>query len=109
VICEQGITFWNFFIKLLQTKRLFNSKGIRWNEPKSEAKNSSDGLKASVSFSCDGLRMWTLYPSGYQYVVANEGFVISEAYSGMDNFPGTIVYYFEVTRIATNINNSKMQ
>jgi hypothetical protein len=88
-----------FFIKLLQTKRLYNSKGIRWNGAKSEAKISWDGLKASVS-KCDWFPT-LFYSTDWQYVFANKGFVVSEAYSGKDNFPGTIVYYFEVTHMAT--------
>jgi hypothetical protein len=67
-------------------------KGIRWNGAKSEGEISWDGLTASVKYQ---------WPSDWQYVFVNKGFVISEAYSRKGNFPGTIVYYFEVTQIAT--------
>jgi hypothetical protein len=93
---RRDINVWTFLIKLLQTKRLINSKGIRWNGAKSEAKISWDGLKARIRSD-----WFPFYFSYWQYVFANKGFVISEAYSRKDNFPGTIVYYFEVTQIAT--------
>jgi hypothetical protein len=40
----------------------------------------------------------------WQYVFANKGVAISKAYSRKrkDNFPGSTVYYFEITQIATN-------
>jgi hypothetical protein len=90
------IKVWHFHCKALnnyvkcnifKTKRLCNPKGIRWVETKNKAKISEDGLKATS----------TADRYSRQYVLSEKGFAISGEDCRKDNFPGTIIYYFEVT------------
>jgi hypothetical protein len=91
VLYRSCLEFLHLFFKV---KRLMNSKGNHWVSTESNVKISWDKLK--VSTRCD----WLGVPADYKwkYVFAKKGFVISEACSRKDNFPGTIVNYFEVTR-----------
>jgi hypothetical protein len=71
---------------MVKSKKLANSKGIVWSGTKTKASISEFGLKATGN-------------GDYQYVFATEGFAVSGKQCRKDNFPfpGTIVFYYEVT------------
>jgi hypothetical protein len=78
----------NIFLK---TIRLKNSTGNRWKTSKTLAKISEDGLKATDNCCME-----------YTFVYASQGFSILGETLRKDDFPGTIVYYFEVTQMQAN-------
>jgi hypothetical protein len=47
----------------------------------------------------DGLQVDSIAP--FLHVFAEKGFAISGALCRKDNFPGTIMYYYEVTHMAS--------
>jgi hypothetical protein len=72
-----------------QSKRLRNPEQNAWNNSSTNAIISFNGLQASD------------YREHLSIVFANKGFSISgELARKEDNFPGTIMYYFEVTKIS---------
>jgi hypothetical protein len=81
-----------FFKTLLKTKRLCNPEENRWSRSTTKARIAPNGLKASAK--------------GYhQCVFAEKGFLISGAdcrRQSADNFPGTILYYYEVRLMGTS-------
>jgi hypothetical protein len=70
-----------------QSKRLRNPDENGWEVSNTGAIISSNGLLDS--------RNTGAYPN----IFAKKGFPISDELSRTDNFPGTIVYYFEVTNL----------
>jgi hypothetical protein len=72
-----------------QTKRLKNPEQNCWEVANTDAIISSNGLCAS-----DNTGDW-------QNVYAKKGFPITGELSRTDSFPGTILYYFEVTNMST--------
>jgi hypothetical protein len=73
-----------------QSKRLGNPKQNGWEVSNTDAiiSSNSNGLLAS-----DNTGAWL-------NVFAKKGFPITGQLSRTDNFPGTILYYFEVTIIS---------
>jgi hypothetical protein len=71
----------------LKSKIVANPKGIVWNGANTAAVISKCGLKVSGNREDE------------EWVFATEGYAISWEQCRKDNFqfPGTIVYYFEVT------------
>jgi hypothetical protein len=69
--------------------RVQNPKANRWTGAK--VKISGNGLKASTRAN----------PFKY-YLVAEKGFIISPEHCRKDNFPGTILYYYEVTKMKSS-------
>jgi hypothetical protein len=69
-----------------QSKRFGNSVGNGWSRSNPEITISNCGLNASRN------------PNGFlfQNVYAEKGFPISGQNSREDNFPGTILYYYEI-------------
>jgi hypothetical protein len=89
---------------LIKCKRLQNPKGNGLCRPKTKVKISSDGLKAK-----------NINQNEWHYVFAKKGFAVSGVHSRPDNYPGTILYYFEVKLIqmtsfnwSVNLNFSNM-
>jgi hypothetical protein len=80
--------FKNLFKLNLKSKRLRNPAQNSWNDSKTNAMISFNGLYAS-----DNTGNWL-------NIIANKGFTISGKDCRMDKFPGTIVRYFEVTKLA---------
>jgi hypothetical protein len=70
---------------VFESKRLVNPIGNRLNQANCKVKISPDGLKANSN-----------EKNGWQYVFAEQAFCISGEKFWTDNFPGTIMYYFEV-------------
>jgi hypothetical protein len=64
-------------------KRLRNSHGNHWNGTHTTATVAADGLNVSIT-------------NGFPNVLAEQPFPISGPLSRMDEFPGTILYYYEV-------------
>jgi hypothetical protein len=69
-------------ICFLQSKRIQNPEGIEW----------TDGIFASGLQADSGFMAWTFF--------ADMGFAISPKQCRHDNFPGTIVYYYEITKMS---------
>jgi hypothetical protein len=59
---------------------------------KNEATISEDGLKANS----------TAEQNRRQFVFAEKGFAISGEDCRKDKFPGTIIYYFELTKVSSS-------
>jgi hypothetical protein len=72
-----------------QSKRLCNPEKNGWKVPNTDAIISSNGLLA-----CYNTGEW-------HNVFSKKGFPISGELCRKDNFPGTILYYFEVTQISS--------
>jgi hypothetical protein len=70
-----------------------NPAGNAWNSTKTKAQISPDGLGAISSKTSN---------DGWQNVFALERFGISAAQCRQDFYPGTILYYFEVTRMSSS-------
>lgn len=71
-----------------QSKRLMNPQQNEWEVSNTGAIISFNGLCVSVNTGFE------------QHVFARQGFPISGELCRPDNFPGTVVYYFEVATIA---------
>jgi hypothetical protein len=67
-----------------KTKRVRNPHANRWNKNNTTAKVAADGLHVSS------------YTLGSPNVFAEQPFLISGPQCRMDEFPGTILYYYEV-------------
>jgi hypothetical protein len=72
-------------ITIFKGKIVANPRGIVWDGSNTAASISECGLKA-INNTDDS-----------QWVFATEGYAISGEQCRKENFPGTIVYYFEVT------------
>jgi hypothetical protein len=75
-------------LRLIMSKRLQNPHGNGLFRPKTKAKISSNGLKAN-----------NVHQNEWHYVFAQKGLAISGVDARLDNYPGTILYYFEVKLI----------
>jgi hypothetical protein len=67
----------------IKTKRVRNPHGNHWDRNNTRATIAADGLHVYVS-------------RGRQTVYAEQSFPISGLLSRVDEFPGTILYYYEV-------------
>jgi hypothetical protein len=74
-------------------------KGNQWNRGKTKATISPDGMNASYQ---RGWLMGWIFPTKWQwqYIFAAKGFPISGEHFPMEQFAGTIAYYFEVTKMS---------
>jgi hypothetical protein len=70
----------------IQSKRVRNPEQNGWEVSKTDAKISSNGLVAS--------HITKFY---WESIYAKKGFPITGELTRTDNFPGTILYYFEVS------------
>jgi hypothetical protein len=70
-------------LKLVKTKRVHNPHGNRWKGTNTTATIEADGLSVSNKF-------------GAPSVFAEQSFPISVPHCRMDEFSGTILYYYEV-------------
>jgi hypothetical protein len=74
----------------LKSKRLRNPKQNGWTEPRKEGPLTSQLHASNNSNDVDGgITVWS-----------EKGFPISGKLSRKDDFPGTIIYYYEVAAIA---------
>jgi hypothetical protein len=79
----------------LKGVRLGNPRGNGWNKSNTKAIISEDGLQANSSAEQE-----------YQFVYAEKGFGIHWRYSRKVNFPGTILYYFEIPQMSSSADRS---
>jgi hypothetical protein len=77
-------------MNIFKVKKLGNPKENVWNGTNRNATISADGLQASK-----GTSEWL-------NLSASKGFAISVEQCRMDHFPGTILYYFEVTQVSSS-------
>jgi hypothetical protein len=82
---SQTSSFFNliFISHYFKSKRLLQCEGNGWSRSNGNVAISEDGLFASNT-------------SGWKRIFAEKGFPISVADCRMDDFPGTICYYYEV-------------
>jgi hypothetical protein len=93
----QGFVYiFGIFHLIFKVKRLENPTGNHLVLTESKVKILWDWLKFMT---CDWLGI--VPDREWKYIFAKKGFVISEGCSRTDYFPGTIVYYFEVTQSAS--------
>src|SRR4051812_36562645 len=71
-------------IKFFKDKAVFNPNGNRWNGTKMQSNIASDGLNANINSNANG----------WESISAEKAFIISV------EFPRTILYYFEVTKMS---------
>jgi hypothetical protein len=86
------LNLWIYLINVsvtLKGVRLGNPPGNAWNKSNTKATISGDGLQANSSVERE-----------YEFVYAEKGFGIHWKYSRKVNFPGTILYYFEITQMS---------
>jgi hypothetical protein len=80
------------YITYLKARRFVKLEANRWDESKCSTNNatiSTDGLQATKN----SRKEWTC-------ICAEHGFHLPGLNYRMDNFPGTIVHYFEITQIS---------
>ena len=87
-------SFLKIKIIFFKTKRLVNPRENRW---------SSQSANINVGISCDGLKASNTNEHEWLTFYAEKGFAISGENRRMDDFPGTILYYFEVTTDISSI------